>query len=320
MRIGPFAGLTGGPAVGSGIAARLHLDFTRGLAVRDNAAVPLDHVVAVSRATGGHLPDGRAFGADTARRGRRGLLIEEGRSNLVANAFAPGDQTVSLPAGTFALSVGSGSGSGSGGEGAVLSGAASGSAAPDAPLVFTLAAPGDVDLTMTGTPLWVQIEAGSFATSPIATTSGGTRAGDVVSLSDTAWLDPAASRIEVEWEQIHDGSLAENGVATLLRWMGPAGYSRLRAGSVSFAQIRAADGTLAVNAGAGQTTPTGIHQLVWEGAGAEHTVAWSEGLAGTADNATSTTQVAATAVDAVHLGSNGSAEFLNGWLRRITVT
>lgn len=314
MRIGPSTGLAPVISGPGGGAFRLELDFIRGEARRDGVVQRLDDIVQTVRATPGRLFDGRAFGPGEMRRGPRGLLIEEGRDNLVADAFAPADQVIAVAAVPHVLSVGPGGG-------ATISGAASGSATPGAPLAFTPAAAGDLSLSITGTPDWVQIEPGAFATSPIETPAGagGARAGDVISLPDTSSLDPSACKIEVEWEQLQPGGLAENGVATLIRWTGALGYSRLRAGSVSFAQIRGAGGGLAVNAGAGQATPAGIHRLSWEAAGAAHQVAWSEGLSTAAGSSSVTSETAATGIDALTLGSNGGAEFLNGWLRRITV-
>jgi len=195
--------------------ADLAIQRTRwGLAVPSVAAVPafaldfpnelgLDHV-SVTRASEGtyRAPDGaiRTAGTDTLRLDHDpatgaplGALVEPERTNLLHDSFAPADQTRTLAAGTYTVSlVGSGS--------VDLSGGATGTASEGAPVTFTLDAQADVTFAVSGTVTAFQCEAGTLPTSPIATPSGGTatRAADDVHVTNLGWLNGDGGSVVVQ--------------------------------------------------------------------------------------------------------------------------
>lgn len=294
--------------------ATLVLDFTRRMARLNGARLPLEAVLSCQRASpgkalsaGGTLHD---FAPNTLRCTSRGLLVEEPRTNYFPNSFAPATTGVNLPAGTFTLSL-----RGTGSAGA--SGAATGVATALAPLTFTLAAPGTVTVTPAGGPTCVQLENGSFATSPIATNAGpATRQLDGVSLLDTSWFNPQNCTIMVEWEQVAPGQ----GVQTLLRWQN-ASFSRLRSGNFATVQVNDAGANLILNASAPTAPPPlGIHRLAAALAPNNMTVAWSASLGGgTAGSVQDTTGTPAPSVSGITLGSNMFGEVLNGWIQRLAV-
>ncbi|ACJ01349.1 hypothetical protein [Rhodospirillum centenum] len=109
--------------------------------------------------------NGPRFDHDPATGKPLGLLIEGPRTNFLPDSFAPATRTVSLPAGSYTLSVGSGGS-------LAVTGAAAGTAAPGVPLTLTLSAPGSLTVTVQGQPHWYQCEDGPFASSPIATPPG----------------------------------------------------------------------------------------------------------------------------------------------------
>lgn len=160
-----------------------------------SASGTLDRSLTVSRASSGTYFDRngvmRTAGNDVPRldydpvtRQFRGLLIEESRTNLLLNSATLATQTVTIAATPYTLSFW--------GTGTVtLSGAATGSlagtgASNRVSLVVTPSA-GALTLTVSGSVTWAQLEAGSFATSWIpTTTTPATRAADVVTVSNLA--------------------------------------------------------------------------------------------------------------------------------------
>lgn len=173
-----FGRASGGSALAlSPIGAALDLDFRANRHVRLGREESFASLLAFSRpgpaewlaASGATLAPTAA--ADVLRRdAARGALIESAATNLFLNAFSPATQALSLPAGSYTAQVHGPAGSVS------LSGAASGSALPGAPLLFTLGAPGLVTATVAGAPLAVSVTpttaalaTGPFAPSPIRT-------------------------------------------------------------------------------------------------------------------------------------------------------
>lgn len=297
-------------------SARIYADFTTGLTLENGAGAALGTLFTCERPSSGQSRALETFGPHELRRESRGLLIEESRTNHVRHSHAPVPQSIALPAGSYVMSVGAGGS-------AQITGPTLGplTATPGAPIGFALSQAETVVLAITSTPLWVQIENGTFATSPIQTANTpGTRDGDNVRLSDHSWFDPAMSEIYLEWEQVQDGSLAQNGVNTLLRWLQPEGFSRLRAGSSTFAQIRGTNGSLSMNKGAGQTTGVGVHWLHWRALPTTMEIEWSASLTGTAGNAQTSSTPSTSPVSELRMGGAGGAEYLNGYLRKLVIT
>ena len=292
--------------------AALMLDFTQRQAQLNGASLPLSAVLSCQRASPGKAQSATGtlydFAPDTLRCTSRGLLVEEARTNYFPNSFAPAPAEVSLAAGTYTLSL-SGQGSAS------LTGATSGVATALAPFTFILATPDTVTVTPAGSPAYVQLENGSFHTSPIATTAGpATRQLDAVSFIDTSWFNPQDCTIVVEWEQIVPGQ----GVQTLLRWQN-ASYSRLRSGNFATVQVNDAAGSLILNAAAPTAPPPlGVHRLAASLAPNDMTVAWSASLGGgTAGSVQDTSGTPAPGVFSMCIGSNLTNEVLGGFLRSI---
>ncbi|MEH6834192.1 MULTISPECIES: hypothetical protein [Falsihalocynthiibacter] len=289
-------------------------DFTTGFAVLNENIVQISDIFACTRTTEGRLNDGTVFAPNTLRLSTQGLLIEEARNNVLLTSFAPTNQTVTLAAGTYTLSVGAGGS-------ASLSGAASASASAGSSDTFTLSGSGNVDLAVTGSPIWVQLEDGAFSTSPIATgTTSVTRSYDRVQPHDLGWFTPDNMTFTIEWEQLQNGSLASNGVGNVARWSGNAGYSRIRAGSATFAQIRNEAGTLGMNSGVGGGTVVGIHTMTLTSNASEFKIEWSESLNGSAGSVTSQNGPGAAHVSSMNIGGNVGGEFINGFIRKISIT
>jgi len=121
----------------------------------------------------------------------RGLLIEEARTNLLLNSATLGTQSVTVTAQAYTLSFyGTGTITKSGAATGALVGTGAGQRVSQ---TFTPTA-GSLTLTVTGSVLNAQIEAGSFVTSWIPTTSVAvTRAQDSCTISAanmTPWFAP----------------------------------------------------------------------------------------------------------------------------------
>lgn len=289
-------------------------DFTTGYAVLNEQTVGISDIFKCTRTTDGSLEDGTTFYPHQLRLSPRGLLIEETRENFVLNSFTPVNQTIPLSADTYTLSVGAGGS-------AAITGASTAAATDGNATSFSLGAAGTVDLVVSGSPLWVQIEGGAFATSPIATTTGSAiRSYDRVQPLDLSWFTPNDMVLTVEWEQRQSGSFASNGVSNVVRWAGSAGYSRIRAGSTTFAQIRNESGVLGLNSGAPGATVPGIHSMTLTSNASDFKIEWSDSFNGTAGSSSSANGPCAQHVNALNIGGNMGGEFINGWIRKLSLT
>lgn len=140
------------------------------------------------------------FDHDPANGAPRGLLIEEGRSNLLLGSQAPALQTISVSAQPYCLSF---YGSGSINLSGAASGIIAGAGAYPARRMFTfIPAAGSLTLSISGDVSFAQCEAGAFATSWIPTLgAASSRAADDLQLRSDAfadWLNPSAGAFFVE--------------------------------------------------------------------------------------------------------------------------
>lgn len=295
--------------------AAFAFDFTRGEAMVAGERFPAADLLVCQR-TGSAMAPQRpggliTFETNQPRITNRGLLVEDGRTNLLHDSFSPAQHDIPLPAGTFALSM-------LGGGQVGMSGALEGIATAQSPLIATLPAPGSVTVTPQGEVTFFQLEAGSFPTSPIATTAApATRADEAVSLADPTLFDPQSSTILIEWEQVAPGATATNGVQMLLRWDAGGVWSRIRSGSIVYAQVQDAGGALVLNAGSGIPAPPGIHRIAVALAPNDMAFAWSASLDGMGGLVVDTSGVPVAPPAALLLGGTQGHERLNGWIRKV---
>lgn len=244
---------------------------------------------------------------------RRGLLVEDARTNLFLQSGAPATQTVSGEAAQHALSFyGTGTITLSGAHSATLAGTGANARAV---LIFTPSA-GALTLTVAGSVQLAQLEAGNCATSYIPTTTAPvTRARDVVSVPVGPWWNPDAGSMLVEWQDINQQSgntriIGMPGLRSIMSLSGGAGpggadASRLEMfnGANNFAVILGADITKGIRRGV----------AVWSAAG--RSLAISGQTAESAAPLVNTGTVAE-----LYLGSSTATGGLavNGCLRRVT--
>ena len=181
----------GGGGVGVGSTGGLDMDFTaQRYALSGPYARAFPSGWSFARASAGlaQRVDGSwvSFASDEPRVTDRGLLVEEARTNLFLNSAAPATQSVALTVGTYTLTVWGSSGSVTSSAGTATGsgyGAAAASVAGTAQ-VLTITGNGTVTFTVSGTPLYVNVEAGAYGTSPIVTAGASvTREADVASVS-----------------------------------------------------------------------------------------------------------------------------------------
>jgi len=132
----------------------------------------------------------------------KGYLAEGARTNLFLNSLAPATQTITLgatgsytitcfDAGTAAVAAGT----------ATITGA--GTASPGSPVTINCTVIGTITVTITGSPFCVNVEAGAFGSSPIATAgASATRAADVLAFTISGVSYPAT--LFTEFERVVD--------------------------------------------------------------------------------------------------------------------
>lgn len=134
-----------------------------------------------------------------------GLLIEDQRTNYLLNSQTPANQTVTLSAGTYTLSM-AGTGSVSV-TGNTAVGSGFGSATSAASLTFTVATGGTVDVAITGVVTRFQLENGLHASSHIPTTgSAATRAADLLTVPTSGWFNADEGTFLVEASSANVGA------------------------------------------------------------------------------------------------------------------
>jgi len=160
-------------------APSLMFDFTKGKSFRDGLLYDATSLLSTTRASAAWADDSAGtwsqFASGAPRITDKGLLVEEARTNLFLNSGTPATQSITVVSGSvYTVSVvGAGS--------VTLSGAGSGTVSQGSPVTFTA---GSTSLTLTTAGITglfpnVNVELGSFATSPIRTTgTSATRASD----------------------------------------------------------------------------------------------------------------------------------------------
>lgn len=296
--------------------ASADLDFTHGR-YWAGGSTSLSSLLSCSRASSGlaQFANGgwQSLPANTPRITDQGLLIEQAATNLFLNSSAPATQTIALSAtGSYTLTCWGASGSAT-----VAAGTAAGSGFGAAnastrggQITFAITDAGTVTVTISGSLLYVQVEAGAFGTSPVITGgSSATRAADTITLIGgalTAAVNAKAARFVTNLV----GGFKSNNVLLLYSGVGQA----IGFGSATIVETyNGSTAALAIIGGSG--TITG---LVKSACGFDGTSITAIANGGT--KATSTSAFGAV-VSPVYLGSqNASASQLNGYMIRATLS
>jgi hypothetical protein len=208
----PMPAVPGGGLVGPGglPGPTLELDFQNGLG--------LDPRISFTRASSGTYFDVTGtmqtaasnvprIGYDPVSHLIQGLLIEEARTNLLLNSATLATQSVTgLTATAYTLSF---YGTGSVAMSGVFTGTLAGTGAFPTRVTQTFTpAAGALTVTVTGSVLDAQLEAGAFATSYVATTgAASTRAADTAMMPLGSWFNPVQWSWAVEAQPMMQATL-----------------------------------------------------------------------------------------------------------------
>jgi hypothetical protein len=198
---------------------------------------------------------------------RRGLLIEDARTNLFLQSAAPVTRSIPVTARMYALSFwGAGSIVLSGAHSATLTGAGGNARGV---LVFTPSA-GTLTLTVSGSVQMAQLEVGNCATSYIATTTTPvTRAKDEVILALGSWWNASEGTFLAEWQDINQqngntriiGLPSSRAVLTLSGTTGIAGNAATRlemwSGAATATAVKGVDISKGITRGVGAYSASG---------------------------------------------------------------
>lgn len=190
-------------------SADLYFALNGGSCAINRIGVPCSSLISTSRASTGlaQWSDGHwsSFAANQPRITDQGVLIEQAATNLFLNSSAPVTQTITIGStGSYTLTAW-----GSSGSVTVAAGTATGTGFGTATasitggsVTFNITVTGTITCTVSGSPLYVQVESGTFHTSPIITAgSSATRAADVITLigpAQTAALNAKAAFIQTK--------------------------------------------------------------------------------------------------------------------------
>jgi hypothetical protein len=235
----------------------------------------------------------------------RGLLVEDGRTNLLLNSAVLGTQSATVTAAATTLSFyGTGSVAYSGVATGTLVGA--GAFPQRAAVTFTPTA-GTLTLTVTGSVLNAQLETGTAATSWIPTTGTTVaRAIDVVGMPNDASFNATTGTWQAEFIPNGAANVSANIVS------GNIGSPTIGVGT---------DGRLNASIRGAATVLSGLGPLFTMGAVNKTAFAYLSGASTGATNGTAVGPVATTFTisgTTVRFGTDGQNSLfaLNGWIRR----
>lgn len=291
--------------------ASADFSFMGGRYFAQGGANELSSVLSTSRASTGLAQTSGgswvSFPANTPRITDQGLLVEEARTNLFLNSNAPATQNVTLGTGTYIVTVWGASGSVTTSAGtATATGYGAISAAPTGTRqTLTVTGAGTVTCTVSGSPLYVQVELGAFGTSPIITAgAAATRAADVISLTGaaaTAALAAKAARFETNLGQ---------GIASTARLIDYNGAQRAYFPATT--QVGITDNTNSATANLGSGSYSGIVKVAYGFDNSSLTAVANGGA-----KATQTPSVWGAPSGPVYLATNSAGNrALNGYMRR----
>ncbi len=239
---------------------------------------------------------------------RRGLLIEGARTNLFLNSATPTTQAIAVTAQSYALSFrGTGSITLSGAHAAVVNGTG---ASQRVDLVFTPTA-GTLTLTLAGSVIEPQLEAGICATSHIMTAGAPVaRSDDRASVAVGGWWNATEGTIAVEWQNIN----AEPGNSRIVGLDGSQTALNLaaRVAPNSANSLQAFNGSASLTRANGSDITKGIRRGVLAYSASGRAVGFAGVLA------TDANPVALTSVTSIFLGHSSSNTLtINGYLRSV---
>jgi hypothetical protein len=272
-----------------------------------------DADLACTRASVGYASDlsgnWTSFSSNVARITNQGLLVEEARTNLFLNSQAPVTQTVTVVSSSvYTVSV-------YGTASVVLSDATTQTVTSAAAYTFTA---GSTSLVCTvsgagGTFQNVQVELGSFATSPIVTTgASATRAADVVTVTSPPTLGSAFSlfvqgipNAPTAYGTTQDIMLMDDGSFS--------NYIEFKRSSSSGVCTLVGSGGTGFFFGSTALSPNVSFKVAYSAAAGAQ-ASYANGSAnGTASAATLPANLSTTFI----IGSNGSGSFFNGIIQRV---
>jgi len=238
-----------------------------------------------------------------------GVRIEEARTNLFLNSRSPATQNITVSATPYTMSfIGTGTITLSG---ASTAGPLVGTGANNrVTLTFTPTA-GTLTCTVSGTMDFVQVEAGSFATSPIVTAgSSVTRAADDISLALTAF--PFTAATSTIFAYAHDNSAAPDPRYVAISAGAAQRYIELFGGIYPSQRAYSAGGTGLSILGTSTRNPTKIATAI----AANDQASSVDGGTVQTDATVTVTQTPTT----LYLGKyGGGSNYLNSYLKQVMV-
>lgn len=243
----------------------------------------------------------------------RGMLVEEGRTNVLLNSATLGTQGVAVTAQAYTLSFyGTGTVTMSGAFAGSLVG--TGAFPARVQTTFTPAA-GTLTCTVTGSVLNAQLEAGGFVTSWIPTSGAtGSRFNETATMSSSGWVSLSASTLMAETIHLAAAAASSHQILAILDDGGATNRAMLyRVAATNNVQVLLyGGGTLSYAPTIGALVPGAIAKVAASYRSGQQLAAINGVTAG-ADVQT-TVPVAATRLQ---FGSDAGGSVLNGYIRRV---